>query len=446
MLGDRLCDINKDHPMLLLLPSAVRIFNAVSRSLDMPSCDMCDTKDAFAAQSSENDEIGKGGEDNVNNKDGKYSQNGEYGANNEDNKYSGEAGETAPAGSGDIPLKNALRKVAPPLTVNEGRAFLEEYFGKDQGSGTESGTESACRMSSGSSATQQGFDTQQIDKQQNFGKGKNEGTAELAVELKNVWFRYEKDLPDVLRGLTLNVYKGELFCIVGGNGTGKTTMLNVIAGVRKAYRGKIAVGGRQIKEYKKGSLYRENLALLPQDPQTVFIKDKVRDDLLDILTSFDIKKDEREKLVDDVAERLCITHLLDKHPYDLSGGEQQKCAIAKMLLLKPKILLFDEPTKGLDAYSKYQLGELLAELKRSGITIIMVTHDIEFAAENADRCALFFDGELISQGRPDIFFAENNFYTTAASRMARNVFKNAVTCDQVVKGCLCEINGGEKRE
>lgn len=286
-----------------------------------------------------------------------------------------------------------------PLTVKEGRDFLERHFEANN----------ACKIS------------------------EYHHSDDIAVELKNVWFRYEKDLPDVLRGATLKVYKGEFYCILGGNGTGKTTTLNVISGLDRAYRGKIIIGGKPIKEYKGNSLYRNNLAFLPQNPQTVFVKDNIKEDFCDILETMGIKPEERDALIDEVTAKLGVSHLLDKHPYDLSGGEQQKCAIAKMLLLRPQILLLDEPTKGLDAYSKITLMEILGELKRDGITIIMVTHDVEFAAENADRCALFFDGEILSSDIPQKFFAENNFYTTAANRMARKLWPYAVTCEQVIE-------------
>ena len=287
-----------------------------------------------------------------------------------------------------------------PLTVKEGRDFLEKYF---------KGNDDACKIS------------------------EYTHSEDIAVELKNVWFRYEKDLPDVLRGASLKVYKGEFYCILGGNGTGKTTTLNVISGLDRAYRGKILIGGKSIKDYKGNALYRNNLAFLPQNPQTVFIKDNVREDFIDILDTIQIKREERDMMIDGVATRLGISHLLHKHPYDLSGGEQQKCAIAKMLLLRPQILLMDEPTKGLDAYSKINLMDILGEFKRDGITIIMVTHDVEFAAENADRCALFFDGEILSSDIPQKFFSENNFYTTAANRMARKLWPYAVTCREVIE-------------
>ncbi|MCI9414038.1 MAG: ATP-binding cassette domain-containing protein [Clostridiales bacterium] len=256
-----------------------------------------------------------------------------------------------------------------------------------------------------------------------------------AVELREVWFRYERDLPDVLRGVNLRVYPGEIFCLLGGNGTGKTTTLNVAAGLDRAYRGKVLIEGRPIREYKGNTLYRHLLAALPQNPQSVFLKNSVEEDLEEIPGAMGLPPHERKTRVADMAERLCIAPLLNQHPYDLSGGEQQKCALAKMLLLQPRILLLDEPTKGLDAGFKRQLGGLLEELKRDGAAILMVTHDVEFAAETADRCALFFDGEVLSAAPPPLFFADNTFYTTAASRMARHLYPYAVTCAGVAEEC-----------
>lgn len=290
-----------------------------------------------------------------------------------------------------------------PLTVKDGRMFLEKHF---------LNTVKAC------------------------GERPYHPSGKTVVELKDVWFRYERDLPDVMRGVSLKVQAGELYCILGGNGTGKTTTLNVISGLDKAYRGKVIINGKKIKEYKGNELYRHNLALLPQNPQAVFLKNTVEEDLTEILKSMEGPKSYREEKIRAISEKLGIESLLKKHPYDLSGGEQQKCALAKMLLLEPRILLLDEPTKGIDAYSKSVLRDILGQLKEDGITIIMVTHDIEFAAENADRCALFFDGEIISADTPQRFFAENNFYTTAANRISRQLYDGAVTCGDVVGMCL----------
>ena len=289
-----------------------------------------------------------------------------------------------------------------PLTVREGRDFLERHFGNRRGMLPEPA----------------------------YRHGEN-----VAVELKNVWFRYEKDLPDVLRGTSVQVYAGEIYAVLGGNGTGKTTMLQVIAGVCKAYRGKVLIAGKQIRDYGGNSLYRGVLALLPQNPQTVFIRDTVRADLTEMLEVHGVPKAEREKKIMDVAEKLSIASLLDRNPFDLSGGEGQKCALAKVLLTNPGILLLDEPTKGIDAGGKLVLKDILERLKADGMTVLLVTHDVEFAAETADRCALFFDGEILSADTPMRFFGGNTFYTTAANRMARTLCPNAVTCGQVVAFC-----------
>ncbi len=287
-----------------------------------------------------------------------------------------------------------------PLTVKEGRDFLEKHFHGNNSIVIKEYTHS-----------------------------KNE-----AVLLKNVWFRYTKDGEDILKDIEMTVYEGEIFSILGGNGTGKSTALKVISGLEKPYTGKIFINGKLIKEYGK-SLYKNNLAFLPQNPQTVFLKDTVWEDMESILEISDIPKEKWNENIKAVLEKLGISHLAEKHPFDLSGGEQQKCALAKLLLTKPKILLLDEPTKGFDAFSKKKLREILRQLKKDGMTVIMVTHDVEFAAINSDKCALFFDGEILSAEIPQKFFSENNFYTTAANRMARGIFPYAVTCDDVIHCC-----------
>ncbi len=258
---------------------------------------------------------------------------------------------------------------------------------------------------------------------------------EVAIELKEVWYRYERDLPDVLANVNLKVYKGEILSILGGNGSGKTTLLNVMSGVAKAYRGKTFVNNKQIKKYKTRELYRHNLAVLPQDPQTIFIKSTLREDYAEIMKVLGFNESDIERETLKIANELSITHLLDSHPYDLSGGEQQKAALGKILLLNPKILLLDEPTKGIDAFSKKVLAEILKKLQREGLTLILVTHDIEFSALISDRVGLFFDSEMISLDTPIKFFSENNFYTTAASRMSRHLFDYTVTKNQIIKAC-----------
>lgn len=250
--------------------------------------------------------------------------------------------------------------------------------------------------------------------------------AQPALELHKVCFRYERALPDVLQNLSLTLYKGETLCVLGGNGSGKSTMLGVASGLYRPYAGKIHVLGKRIRDYKNQSLYRECLSLLPQDVQSAFLCNTVREELADA-------KIAPSELPFD------LSHLLDTHPYDLSGGEQQLLALAKALGTRPAILLMDEPTKGLDAEKKAMLLDVLRTLKAQGVSILIVTHDVEFAALCADRCVLFFRGAAVSCGTPRTFFAENNFYTTAARRMTRGYFENAVTVRDVVALCRGEV-------
>ena len=261
----------------------------------------------------------------------------------------------------------------------------------------------------------------------------------IAIEVSGGYFRYERELPDVLSGLDLKVYENEILCILGANGAGKTTLLRILSGVRRLYKGKYRVWDKKIKEYSGNSLYRGNISYLPQNPQNLFVKNTVYADLFEVTKLLGMSKADAEQRIGELGERLDIKHLFESHPYDLSGGEQQKAALAKILLMNPKIILLDEPTKGLDAYSKKTFSEILAELKKDGKTIVIVTHDVEFAAEYADRCAMFFDGQIVSISNRVDFFATNRYYTTAAARMTRPMFENAVTVDMAVK--LCQANG-----
>ncbi len=245
-----------------------------------------------------------------------------------------------------------------------------------------------------------------------------------ALTMKELWFRYEKDSPDILRGVSAEVPAGSLFAIVGGNGSGKSTTLKAISGICKPYRGKVKVFGRPVEKYKSADLFTHCLSMLPQDPKSLFVKKTVREDLEEM--SRDAEK------LRQVAEVCQIAELLDSHPYDLSGGEQQRAALAKVLLTEPKLLLLDEPTKGIDSFFKETFARILCRLKSEGITIVMVSHDVEFCAKYADRVCMFFDGQILTVDTPRRFFGSNSFYTTAANRMSRSVFSNAVTAEDVI--------------
>ena len=312
-----------------------------------------------------------------------------------------------------VKIASLLGTDKTPITVKEGRKFIESLY-EDQ-------KPEFVRVE----------DSRELEQ-------KNNNTDEIAVKMKDVWFKYEKDGKDIVRDLSFEVKKGEFFCLVGGNGTGKSTTVSIINGINKPYRGKIELFGKKISKYKNKELFENNLGVLPQDPQALFVKKTVREDLMEILSGRGIKKADKIEKVEKIAKLIEIEDLLEQHPYDLSGGEQQRAALAKVLLLEPKLLILDEPTKGLDAGFKIKFAQIIEQLLKKGVTIIMVSHDIEFCARFAHKCALFFNGNIVTSNTPNKFFSGNNFYTTVANRMTRQVFENAITCEDVIT--LCKAN------
>ena len=254
-----------------------------------------------------------------------------------------------------------------------------------------------------------------------------------ALVLKELWFRYEKDSPDILRGVSAEIPSGSLYAILGGTGVGKSTTLKAISGICRPYRGKVTLFGKPLDKYKSSELFHGCLAMLPQDPKSLFVKKTVREDLSEMTRD--------KSSIEHIAALCQITELLDSHPYDLSGGEQQRAALAKVLLTEPKMLLLDEPTKGIDSFFKETFAGILSDLKKQGITIVMVSHDVEFCARYADVVSMFFDGQVLTTDTPRRFFGSNSFYTTAAHRMSRHIFHMAVTVDDVLT--LCRENAHE---
>lgn len=260
---------------------------------------------------------------------------------------------------------------------------------------------------------------------------------ETAVRVKNLFYSYDgKEY--VLKGLNAEIKKGSFFAVLGANSAGKTTLLNLIGGLIKAKKGRIELFSREIGKYKETELYRGNIAVLPQNCETLFAGPTVFEDLENVLLCEKLSKRERQELIAGVSAFCGVEPLLKSHPYDLSGGELQRAALAAVLLKKPRLLLLDEPTKGMDGLFKAQLAKKLRSLCKSGVTVVMVSHDTQFCAEYCDECALLFDGRCAFCGGAREFFAENCYYTTAASKITRGIFKSAVTESEVLS--LCKKN------
>lgn len=284
-----------------------------------------------------------------------------------------------------------------PMTIGEGRAFLREYLAK-QKAGAVLEEWNICSVSAGQ------------DISVSLAAKKNP-----ILELKDIWFRYEKQSGDVLRGTNLQVNEGEILCLLGSNASGKTTILKVIAGICRPQEGKLLIHGRKRNEESV-----RQIGYLPQDVETLFVADTV------------------EKELALVGEMPGTEFRPECHPYDLSGGEKQLLGMQKVLAGGKTILLLDEPTKGLDAQAKEMLRERLLLEKEKGVTIVIVTHDPEFAAACADRCGLIFRGEVVSLEETKEFFRENRFYTTAAARIAKGYARQVVTSEDLYAFCKVE--------
>ena len=293
---------------------------------------------------------------------------------------------------------------ACPLSVGEGRAWLEKRM-EIRKAGPAAGAAPAEQKPSGQGRAAE---------------------AAAALSFREVCFRFTRKGTDILRSASLTVRAGEIFCLLGGNGSGKTTALRAAAGLIEPYSGEIRLFGRRVKELSREERGHHGAALLPQDVQALFLRGTVREELKDAGFS---RPEEAP---------FGLGRFADRHPYDLSGGEQQLLALTRVLAARPRLLLLDEPTNGLDARWRRRIAGVLKKLQAEGMTILAVTHDPEFAAETADRCALFFRGSVLSPEEPHAFFASGSYYTTAVSRMTRGLLPDCLTVAEAAALCPAE--------
>lgn len=243
------------------------------------------------------------------------------------------------------------------------------------------------------------------------------------IKAKNIWFRYKRNEKDIVRDLSINIPRKKITAIVGGNGSGKTTFLKLLAGILTQYSGKI-----NLDKISLNNRFSDIL-LLPQNPKNVLSKNSVLEELAEMFSEGQtINDSEIKKIV------LCcrLDNLINVHPFDLSVGEIQRLVFAKVLIKNPKILLLDEPSKGMDNAYKYEFSKMLKKCTEKGMTIIFVSHDIEFTAYTADYVGLMFNGRIDSLSNTVDFFSSNNFYSTISNKICRKVFPNVITIDDAI--------------
>ena len=303
-----------------------------------------------------------------------------------------------------LSIETSVKRKNPPLTVKEGKRWIQQQTLIDL---TNIGSEVV-----------------------------EDGKGEL-IRTKNLTFLYSKDDEMVLKELDLSIQKGETYALLGGNGSGKSTLLKLIGGILKPSRGKVFYQDKPLKAWAKNDLIKK-IGYLPQNPKLFFVQDTVEKEIGETMKQWGITDFfEVERLLD----LLGIAHLRNQHPYDLSGGELQKAALACLLIRNPEVLLLDEPTKGLDSISKANLAAILQSLQKTGTTILMSTHDVEFAAQHATKCGMMFQGKITSEGSPSNFFKGNFFYTTMIQRLFRHIPESQImTLEEAVLACKTKVH------
>lgn len=209
-----------------------------------------------------------------------------------------------------------------------------------------------------------------------------------ALTAKEAWFRYGRGLPWVLRDVSRSLAAGDSLALIGGNGCGKSTLLACLAGTFRPQHGRVARKAR-------------SQAFLPQNPQALLGAETVEEELTQWLDA------SRKPLALAALERIGLTQAKDRHPFDLSGGQQQLLALEKVLLTCPELLLLDEPTKGLDARMRALAADEVRSAVAAGATLAIATHDLAFARAVTNHVALLFDGRIAAEGPTAEFLDES---------------------------------------
>lgn len=285
-----------------------------------------------------------------------------------------------------------------PLTVKEGRKKLDEVSFSGRGAG-----------------------------QHVPNPARQKKAAAPVVEVKNLWFTYPNGR-EVLRGINLTAGAGELVTVLGGNASGKTTLLKNLAGLLKPGRGKVLVGGKEPGRTPPQELARV-IGYLSQNPNDYLFQDTVEEELKFTLANLESPD---AGSVGPLLDRLGLDRYRMTNPRDLSSGERQRVALASVLVAGPKLLILDEPTRGIDYRLKTVLGNLLQRLAEEGTAIILVTHDVEFAAEYADRIVMLFDGQIACDGSKHAVLGSSMFYAPQIGRLFRGYDDTVLTLGEAV--------------
>ncbi len=289
-----------------------------------------------------------------------------------------------------------------PVTVKEGRRLLQSYINGKNPAGV-AGVKPA------------------VFRPKNLSTGKG-SLKKSVITLQNVWFTYP-DGPEALKSVCLDIKEGEFVVILGENGAGKSTLLKVMAGLLQPGRGRVYVQGKEMG--RKGIKdMRSFIAYLSQNPNDYLFQETVEDELLFTMNNFGLKD---RRAVDEILKRMQLECYRRRNPRDLSSGERQRVALASVLVTRPGLIILDEPTRGIDLRLKAALGHFLEEETSRGKTVVMVTHDVEFAAEFAQRVIMMFGGRIVSDGEKHTVLGRSVFYSPQIGKLCRGICDGVLT-------------------
>jgi energy-coupling factor transport system ATP-binding protein len=257
-------------------------------------------------------------------------------------------------------------------------------------------------------------------------KMQNKGSCPICcIETRDLWHVYD-DGTEALRGVDLSIAQGEFVAVIGENGSGKTTLVRHFNGLLRPSKGKVLVRGADIKDAEVASL-AAGCGMLGQNPNNQLVADTVVSELAATLAAVGAPAAERERMIEETLELLQIAPFRDSDPQDLSCGERERVALASVLVHKPPVLVLDEPTRGIDHATKDRLAAYLREYNALGNTVILVTHDLEFAAECCQRVLLMGSGRILADGDKHAVLTDSLFFTTQYNKCFRGVADGVVT-------------------
>ncbi len=262
-------------------------------------------------------------------------------------------------------------------------------------------------------------------KQESISKEEN---AENLLKVKKMSCKYYSK--EALKDVSFSVNKGDFISIMGANGAGKSTLLKTIMGI-KDYKGTIKLHDENVKDMEIRKIAK-HIGYVSQNPNDYLSKDSVYDEVRFTMDNYGAYDD---AVIEKVLKDLEIYDIKDKNPRDLSGGQRQRVAIASILVLKPEIILLDEPTRGLESDLKDRLGNILKKLNDQGTAIILVTHDTDFASKFCTGYVIMFNGRIIAKGTREDILGQGIFYTTSINKLVRDKDKNIFTLEEALRRC-----------